>query len=89
MAAVFVDYARPFDSVDHGCIARGFCPLALGSIGGVDRWLPEGAHGEGAGEQGAVGGCRPHLWCPSRLGPGTAAVHCHGGFAEQAAQLRP
>ncbi|CCD19767.1 hypothetical protein, conserved in T.vivax [Trypanosoma vivax Y486] len=51
--------------------------------------LSEGARGTGEGEQHAVRGCQPHLWCPSRLGAGTAAVHCHGGFAEQAAQLHP
>ncbi|KAH8606632.1 hypothetical protein ERJ75_001494800 [Trypanosoma vivax] len=30
MAAVFVDYARPFDSVDHGCIAKGLLPFGVG-----------------------------------------------------------
>ncbi|CCD19321.1 reverse transcriptase (RNA-dependent DNA polymerase) [Trypanosoma vivax Y486] len=29
MAAVFVDYARPFDSVDHGCIVKELLPFGV------------------------------------------------------------
>ncbi|KAH8613196.1 putative Reverse transcriptase (RNA dependent DNA polymerase) [Trypanosoma vivax] len=30
MAAVFVDYARPFDSVDHGCIVKELLSFGVG-----------------------------------------------------------
>ncbi|CCD21699.1 hypothetical protein, conserved [Trypanosoma vivax Y486] len=89
-APALIDCARAFDSADHGCIVKVL--LSFGcceAFGCVDRGFSAGAHGAGEGEQHAVGGCQPHLWCPSGLGAGTAAVHCHGGFAEQAAQLHP
>ncbi|KAH8612596.1 putative Reverse transcriptase (RNA dependent DNA polymerase) [Trypanosoma vivax] len=82
-AAVFIDYTRAFDSVNHGCIVKELLSF------GVDRWLPEGAHGTSEGEHDSVGGYRPHPLCPSGFGAGTTAVHCHGGLAELAAQLRP
>ncbi|KAG8343434.1 hypothetical protein TRVL_05744 [Trypanosoma vivax] len=68
-------------------LSRSCCPLALKGI-----WLRGSRaffRSAGEGERRAVGGYQPHLWCPSGLGAGTAAVHCHGGFAEQAAQLHP
>ncbi|KAG8345764.1 hypothetical protein TRVL_03406 [Trypanosoma vivax] len=52
------------------------------AFGGMDRAFSEGARGEGEGGQCAFGGYAAHLWCPSRLVAGVAAVHCHGFFAD-------
>ncbi|CCD21273.1 hypothetical protein, conserved [Trypanosoma vivax Y486] len=67
-----------------------FCPSRCWEVFGcVDRRFSEGARGAGEGERHAVGGCQPHLLCPSGLVAGAAAVHCRGGLAERVAELHP